>query len=326
MVVTETQENALLARLDESLERIAREVPDLQAGLLPYVQGGKRLRARLLIALGVRGEPSGEDTLLRYATFVELVHAGGLCHDDVVDGSSTRRGRPSIASAYGIRAAAGAGLFLMVRALEGIAGEDHGVRRWVADAAVRVARGQAQEMMDLYRDDLPIAGYLERASDKTGALFELAGRLGALAGGFGGEIRERLATYGGHVGLAFQIADDLRDLVGGPALGRERGTDIREGVYSLPVLFTLAGKREGGERLRRSMRRARRDKDQTSVDECCDIVMRNGAVAATGVVMRGCVDEARTIADGMPVALRTCLHTIAESVDYGLTHDWWTAV
>jgi geranylgeranyl pyrophosphate synthase len=173
-------------------------------------------------------------------------------------------------------------------------------------------------MTDLYRDDVSIDEYLVRASDKTAALFELAARLGALAGGFGLGGQSLMASYGAHVGLAFQLADDLRDIVGGPGLGRERGTDIREGVYTLPVLIALTERRRGHEHLRRAMHQARLDRDQATVDGCCEILMTNGSVATAARVMWRNVEMARVAAEEMVGTLRVSLATFVEGVAYGL--------
>jgi geranylgeranyl pyrophosphate synthase len=318
--VTTASEAGLLASTEKLLRAVADEVPTMRKGMLAYLQGGKRLRASLLLAIGARGERPNVDTLMRYATFVELIHAGGLCHDDVVDRSATRRGRPSIGHLYGAPVAAAGGLYLMARALQMVATEDHRVRSWVADVAGRVARGQAREMTDLYQEDVPIGEHLERVSDKTAALFELAARLGAVGGGYDEAQQEALASYGTQVGLAFQLADDLRDIIGGPTLGRERGTDIREGVYTLPVLLTLAERRSGWDRLRRMMRSARSCKNQATVDACCEIVLVNGAVSAAAGVMRDRLEEAVSTAERLPSRLRPVLRALAKRVEHGLDH------
>jgi geranylgeranyl pyrophosphate synthase len=188
----------------------------------------------------------------------------------------------------------------MARALELIAADDQRIRAFVADAAKRVARGQAREMTDLYREDVSVDEYLERAADKTGALFELAARLGGIAGGFDLTEQEILADCGQRIGLAFQLVDDVRDVVGGATLGRERGTDIREGVYTPPVLLTLSERRPGWERLRTAMRHARLHRDQVSVDTCCEIVTDNGGLAIVITLAREQLKSALTNARRLP--------------------------
>jgi geranylgeranyl pyrophosphate synthase len=316
--VAAATEALVLDGVERHLLALGEDLPHMRAGMVPYLKGGKRLRARLLVGIGSRGESVITECLIRYATFVELVHAGGLCHDDVVDRSETRRGTPSIGNLYGVPAAARGGLYLMARAHQLIAGDDDRVRTWVADAAMRVARGQAREMTDLYRDDISIDEYLRRADDKTAALFELAARLGAAGGGFDDREQSLLAAYGARIGLAFQLADDLRDVVGGPALGRERGTDIREGVYTLPVILTLAERRAGWRNLRRAMRIVRLHRDQAAVDACCEMVTANGGLRAAAGIMRCHLQAALETAHQLPGRLRPVLCAFAGKVAYGL--------
>jgi heptaprenyl diphosphate synthase len=316
--VAAAAEALIVDGMERHLLAIGEELLPMRAGMVPYLKGGKRLRARLLAGVGSRGESVDAERLVRYATFVELIHAGGLCHDDVVDRSATRRGKPSIGHLYGVPAATRGGLYLMARAHQLITGEDGRVRAWVAEAAMRVARGQAREMTDLYRDDMSVDEYLRRADDKTGALFELAARLGGVGGGFGDREQGLLATYGARIGLAFQLADDLRDVLGGPALGRERGTDIREGVYTLPVILTLTERGKGWRNLRRTMRIARLHRDQAAVDACCEMVRASGGLAAAAGIMRRHLQAALEAANQLPGRLRGVLCALAGKVAYGL--------
>jgi geranylgeranyl pyrophosphate synthase len=206
----------------------------------------------------------------------------------------------------------------MARAFECVAGEDARLRSSVAAAATRVARGQALEMSDLYRDDVSVDEYVSRTSDKTAALFELSAKLGAIGGGFGEVEQDLAAEYGATIGLVFQLADDLRDLMGGAALGRERGTDVREGVYTLPLILTLASGCPGAEELRPLLRRVRMQREQQMIDRCCDIVLTSGAVDATVVIMRRYVERAVMLAHRMPASLARSLSMLAIKLTPGV--------
>jgi heptaprenyl diphosphate synthase len=206
----------------------------------------------------------------------------------------------------------------MARAFEHVASDDRRVRRWVGDAAARVARGQAREMTDLHSQTVSIDEYLARVLDKTGALFQLASSLGAEAGGFGEEVRLKLCHYAAHVGTAFQLADDLRDILGGPLLGREPGTDLREGVYTLPVLLTLVENRARKEELRQRLRELRWRRDREAVQACCDLVVQNGAVDAAAAMLRACVGEAIAAAGSLQGTLSRVLQAFARAVSYGI--------
>jgi len=308
----------LLDETDQALAAVSGEVPFMHAGMGAYLQGGKRLRAKLLVAVATKGPSPRPRDIVRYAVFVELIHAGGLCHDDVVDRSTTRRARPSIGHLLGEPAAAAAGLYLMARAFEQVASDESCVRRWVGDVAARVARGQAREMTDLYSQNVSVDEYLKRVLDKTGALFQLACILGAEAGGFGDDVRHVLSAYAAHVGTAFQLADDLRDILGGPFLGREPGTDIREGVYTLPVLLTFIERRERGEELRQRLRDLRWGKDRDAIRACCDLVIQNGAVDAATKILDRCVGEGIRAASSLEGDLSGILEVFARGVNYDL--------
>jgi len=269
-------------RIESLLEKVAKQADGSDGTLRAYVSGGKRLRARLVLATACVGASWDEDDVAAFGAFVELVHAGGLCHDDVVDRSPQRRGRASLAYSHGARAASLAGLHLIIGAYALIADKPRAVRQMVAHAAERVAIGQADEMIDLYRSDVDPEVYVARCRAKTGALFELAAELGGRAGHLDAVVREALGRFGAEVGLAFQLADDVRDLQGDAVVGRAPGTDLREGVYTLPVLKTAQGHHEGAAELRSLLPRIRRASDPTPlIAEVQRLLWRNGSVAAT---------------------------------------------
>jgi heptaprenyl diphosphate synthase len=169
-------------------------------------------------------------------------------------------------------------------------------------------------MTELHSQTVAIDEYLERVLDKTGALFQLACSLGAEAGGFGEEMRLKLCRYAAYVGTAFQLADDLRDVLGGPYLGREPGTDIREGVYTLPVLLTLIENRARREELRQRLRDLRWQRDREAVQACCNLVIESGGVDAATGVLNAYVGEAMAEARSLRGALSPVLQSFARAV------------
>lgn len=309
----------LLRRVDACVTAAGDALVHFRAGMQAFLHRGKRLRSRLLLCIGVAGPAPDCEALVRFGAFVELIHAGGLCHDDVVDRCPTRRGTATIGRLYGVPAATHAGLYLMAHGFELMAAEDKRTREWVAEAAMRVARGQAREMCDLYREDVSFDEYVARIEDKTAALFELAARLGAIAGKFEPNEREALARYGRCFGMAFQLADDVRDVMGNAAPGRACGTDVREGVYTLPILFTLGREMDGADELRTYLRRVRIHRRQADIERCCAIVLENGAVRETRRAMERYVAEAVTVSGGCPARLNTVLREVATQLTEGLT-------
>src|SRR5665213_1828018 len=184
---------------------VAGYMAEVETGLAQEVAGealsagGKRLRP-LLCFLTARGEPS-----VAAGVAVEMVHMATLVHDDLVDGARLRRGLPAAWSVYGADAAKAAGDYLFACAFAVLAetGDQRAVSP-LADAALGLARGEAMQKLQTNDPDTPIDAYLERCALKTGKLIEAACLLGS-----GGD--ERLGEYGGSLGVAFQIADDILD-------------------------------------------------------------------------------------------------------------------
>jgi heptaprenyl diphosphate synthase len=266
-------------------------------GLAEFVAGGKLLRASLVIQAARLGDMPRPLRTLRYATALELIHAGALCHDDVVDGSRMRRGKPSVMATVGSRAAVLVGLHLIARGAEMLAAEPTEVRRFVARAIRDAARGQVEELHDAFDEHVPPRACLDRARAKTASLYQLGAWLGARSTTLDPPIIDAAAQYGAHFGMAFQLLDDVRDLIGGPGLGREPGTDIRQGVYTLPVLWTLVGPRGDGDRLRRLLRHSG---SAPALAEISDLLHRNGSVERTNQLATRYVDGACAALSGLP--------------------------
>lgn len=256
--------------------------------LVPHLASGKLLRGRLVMAVAAIGGASHDEGALRAASQIELIHAGALIHDDIMDGSIRRRRRASLWAEIGVRPAMFAGLGLMAQAAADMAPAPGPLRREVADLIHEVARGQTDELAHAFSTSLSPERYLRRAQAKTGTLYELAARLGAAAGHLDPRTTDAVAQFAALLGLGFQLADDVRDLLGDPVPGRPPGTDLRVGVYTLPVLTTLAGRFPGGERLRALLEK----NEPAALDDCVALVCGNGAVDSTVKRARTFVYEA----------------------------------
>jgi heptaprenyl diphosphate synthase len=204
--------------------------------------GGKRLRPALVMISSRAGDAGRRATDLA-ATAIELVHLATLYHDDVIDETETRRGVPTAHAKWGTDVAVLAGDYLFARgsALGADAGGE--VPGILARAISEVCEGQIAETEAAGDPLRPVDEFLETIGKKTGALFRASCDLGAATSGASAEQRAALVSFGAHLGLAFQMVDDLLDLTGDPKVtGKSPGTDLREGVYTLPVL--LACRRE----------------------------------------------------------------------------------
>jgi len=211
-------------------------------GSCTYIVGtpGKRFRAALTFDAAGYGERPNDPLVRDAAVAIELFHAATLAHDDVVDDGEMRRGKPTIGAHAGNLAASLAGGWLFGRTIELVAGIGDKAAARFGGVAGKVCEGEILETRDLYDTGRTYERYLEAIEAKTACLIAFAGWLGATAGGASDEHAESLGRYGEAVGMAFQIADDVLDLVGDPALtGKTAGSDLRQGVITLPVIYAL---------------------------------------------------------------------------------------
>jgi geranylgeranyl pyrophosphate synthase len=265
------------AWLPTRLGEVERRLEDLSQGYGPLLSehatttlssGGKRLRPLLVLLCG--GAGAGE-AAIRAATAVELVHMATLVHDDVLDHAPLRRGRPTVAAISGRDRATSVGDFLFSRAFALLAGErDRRATALLSDASVALAEGELAQRHDAFDPTIGEQRYLERCRLKTARLFECACVIGRASSGGAGE--GELSAFGGEVGLAFQLLDDVLD-VSGPVerTGKARGTDLLDGTVTLPLI--LAAGRDSslrGVELRRL--------EPTGAETLCD------RIAATGVL------------------------------------------
>lgn len=204
--------------------------------------GGKKLRP--LIALTAaklfHPGPAAPQDAVKAAAACELVHIGSLYHDDVMDESPQRRGVATVNATWGNLQAIVAGDFLLAKASEIAAELGAESARILAETIGRLCQGQISEVRTGYDTNRTVRDYLASIDGKTSSLFEAAARLGALAGGAGQEQAAAAAEAARAFGTVFQIVDDVLDLTADRgAIGKPVGHDIREGVYTLPVLLVL---------------------------------------------------------------------------------------
>jgi octaprenyl-diphosphate synthase len=202
--------------------------------------GGKRLRpALLLLACGAAGYRG--DSRFQLAAVVEFIHTATLLHDDVVDESELRRGRPTANAAFGNAASVLVGDFLYSRAFQMmVEADDMRVMRVLADATNTIAGGEVLQLMGSHDPEVDEARYLEVIRRKTAKLFEASARLGAVLARSAPPLEEGLADYGMHVGTAFQLIDDVLDYSGdAESIGKTLGDDLAEGKPTLPLIYAL---------------------------------------------------------------------------------------
>ncbi len=243
-----------LSQVEELLHReVQSEFRFLTETSLHLVDaGGKRFRPLFTLLAGQFGpdqEPTQE--LVRAAAVVELIHLATLYHDDVMDEATLRRGAVSANARWDNTVAILTGDFLFAHASRLVADLGPDAVRIIACTFAELVTGQMRETLGPVADADPVAHYLAVVTEKTGSLIATAGRYGAMFSGASTERIEALCRFGATIGIAFQISDDIIDIAS-PASqsGKTPGTDLREGVRTLPMLYALAEPGPGVERLR----------------------------------------------------------------------------
>lgn len=227
--------DAVIRRRLHSEVVLVRQVSEYIIG-----SGGKRLRPVLVIlgagACGLRGAHVHE-----LAAVVEFIHTATLLHDDVVDGSEMRRGRATANASFGNPASVLVGDFLYSRAFQMMVEvRNMRVMEVLSEATNVIAEGEVLQLMNVHDADITEEAYLHVIRYKTAKLFEAAGRLGPVLAGVGAEIENAMASYGMHLGTAFQLIDDVLDYSGDrAATGKNLGDDLAEGKPTLPLIHAM---------------------------------------------------------------------------------------
>ncbi len=230
-----------LGEVEEALAvAVASEVPLVSeaAGHL-LAAGGKRFRPLLVLLAGQLGDPD-DPRLVPGAVAIELTHLATLYHDDVIDEARSRRGIPSANARWDNTVAILTGDFLFARASEISSALGTEVTKALAETIAQVCEGEIREVQGIGRIDGDEARYLDVIRRKTASLIATSCRLGGMLSDAELEVVEGLERFGRALGLAFQLSDDIMDLTADRAvLGKEPGADLREGVYTLPVIYAL---------------------------------------------------------------------------------------
>lgn len=235
-----------LDRVEQSLRDAVRHPDRFLGEVAAHLihAGGKRIRPTLTLCAAYAATGTGRGThedLVTGATSVELVHLGSLYHDDVIDEAETRRGVPSVNARWSNIVAILAGDFLLARASSLAASLGAEVAGLLAATIGELCRGQVLELQHLFEIRRDEETYSTCIEGKTAALFATSCRVGGLVTGVTAPTLDALTRYGHHVGMCFQIVDDVLDITGSDEeLGKPAGLDLADGIYTLPVIYALA--------------------------------------------------------------------------------------
>jgi heptaprenyl diphosphate synthase len=234
-----------LSRVESRLRAVAATAPDerlVEIALHGIEAGGKRLRPALVVsaATAVGGNDAVSERVVDAAAAVELLHLASLYHDDVLDSAQLRRGRPSVNTLWGNHAAVLGGDVLLAHAYRVAADLGPAELRRLAHTLAALCSGQIAESTAQFDSARDVAHYDASIRGKTAALLATSCWLGATTAGASPHAADALACFGLELGIAFQIVDDVLDLYGhSHAIGKTAGSDLREGVFTLPVLMAL---------------------------------------------------------------------------------------
>ncbi|MBW3583303.1 MAG: polyprenyl synthetase family protein [Euryarchaeota archaeon] len=267
---------------------VASDEPLLTEMALYVIEsGGKRVRplAAVLSYRAVGGRDARLDDVLEMAAGLELIHSATLVHDDINDDARTRRGRDSLWRRYGRAPAIVTGDFLFTKGFHISGRFDNSIVDWTGDACRMLAEGEV--LQSRYQNDpsLSVEDYLVLIERKTASIIQTGIRIGAYLGGADPATVERLGRFGLQLGLAFQIVDDILDVVGdGDRTGKRPGIDIQDGSPTIPLLLAIRRGGPDAERLADILRDTART--EADIDEALRIVRASGAVEEADAMAR----------------------------------------
>lgn len=323
------EDNAMVTTLGGLMERVedqlleSTKVDDLvidEAVSHLAKAGGKRLRPALCLLTAQLGPRPDAQEVLDSAVVVELTHLATLYHDDVMDDAPRRRGVPSAQYIYGNSSAILAGDVLFSRASSIVAGLGPQAVLLHAKTFERLCTGQLKETIGPREGEDPIAHHIDVLAGKTGSLIAASGRYGVLYSGGSEELADEIAEYGEKVGVAFQIADDVIDLVSDPDVtGKTPGTDLLEGVPTMPTLLLRQRLADGSiDEAGREILRMLDTQDLAQEDNLATVVamLRDHVVVdETRALAHAWVDAALAHLDAVPAGeVRDALESFARAM------------
>lgn len=293
-----------LQEVEEKLiEAVDSDVPTvLEISKHLVCAGGKRLRPALVILSAQAAQGSlPSERIASIAAAVELIHMATLVHDDVVDGTSARRGRVTANSVWGNKVSILTGDCMLAKAFSYLASDaDQRIMRIIADMTIRMSESEVLQALCERDVDGWQKHYWQIIQHKTAGFLSACCRCGAILAGASPSIEEALAVYGTEIGLAFQLTDDLLDIVGDPEItGKPVGSDLRDGSATLPVILALdCMAEEDCTRVRSVI--ARDDVTAEEAEDLCAVLRGNQAIDMTRDLARTHAERACRALENVP--------------------------
>jgi heptaprenyl diphosphate synthase len=290
-----------LARVEEVLHREVRSDYDfvVETSLHLIDAGGKRFRPLFTLLAGQVGPRPDDVGVVTAAAVVELVHLATLYHDDVMDSATMRRGAESANARWDNSVAILTGDFLFALASRLVADLGPDAVRIIADTFAELVTGQMRETRGPRAGEDPVKHYLAVVAEKTGSLIATAGRYGGMFAGCPPEQVAALRRFGEIIGTAFQVSDDVIDIASPEeSSGKTPGTDLREGVSTLPMLYAVRAGGADADRLRSLLSAPLTD--DALVEEALALLRTGGGLDRARDTLRGQAASARAELVALP--------------------------
>lgn len=316
-------------QVEEYLTSSLQDPNDLLTDLVQHLSraGGKRMRPALVMLCahlgpaGVSEDGAFSKQIMKAALVVELTHLATLYHDDVMDSAPTRRGVPSAQRVWGNNRAVLAGDLVFARASQLVADLGPAAVKEHAATFERLCRGQINESFGPSEGEDPVAFYLQVLADKTGSLVAQSARFGASLSQASAQVAAQVAQFGDQVGVAFQLVDDVIDLDSeGEVSGKTPGTDLREGVVTLPTLLLEQQEKAGqldsvGETILARWRHPQQLQDQQLLSETVQLLRSHPVLDQTRQTALEWANRAKSaIASLEQAAVKSALEQFADSL------------
>lgn len=302
--------------IENSLKQaIQAEHPILRKASTQLLQaGGKRIRPIFVLLSGQIGNYD-IDRFKTVAVSLELIHMATLVHDDVVDDSQLRRGKPTVKQLYDNRVAMYTGDYILARALENISElKDPKLHQLLSKTLVEVVIGEIEQIQFKYNWDLQLRDYLRRIKRKTALLIATSCKLGAIAGQTTTKEANCLYKYGYYIGMSYQIIDDILDFTSTEKeLGKPTASDLLQGNVTLPVLFAMQN-----EQFNKMLRKTFSNPysvEQSEFDELLNMLMKTDAIESAYRLSERYLTKALEAIKPLPdQEAKQVLQTIAKSI------------
>jgi heptaprenyl diphosphate synthase len=293
-----------LALVEASLREIGQSADELLTETSRYgvAAGGKRFRAMLVLLAAQFGESPRSPRVIKAAAAIELTHLATLFHDDVMDEADLRRGSDSVNARWGNSVAILAGDFLFAHASLTLAALGPDAVRIQAETFMRLVNGQLAETVGPRPGQDPLEHYMYVVNEKTGSLIAAAGLFGAMFSDAPVSVTERIAKACEQIGIAWQVSDDIIDVASdSDQSGKTPGTDLREGVPTLPVLYALRSSDPADERLRWLLSPGKADlTDPDLLAEALGLLRGHHAMASARADIHSWIQRARNEIMALP--------------------------